>query len=961
MVLFLRETWELFWWAMFCPKRLQHRMNEWSPRKEILYGYIPDTNFSYILVFANFRFIVQYVLLLFVSSIPLVFLNIINLNQLLDWLQLSCVILTAYGTGTLFLPLGLIVPWLWLIILLIYPDSWLKSLIETAKFLPPLSQIGIGLTVLGICLLLTAWLILQLLKKQRPSLASDVMIIGGIISTMLGAWLATENLLFMFLTSGVTGFIIFLFRRSMNSDPSEMASGVMFEMASGVMFGVAFGVVGVAGVLAFGVAFGVAGVVAFGMAGFVATGLAGVAIRVTRFLVFRRIEIVPGFVAGVMTFIVVAVFVAGVLTAGATLPLLWFLIFAALIAFALAPAKNNRIFITTTVTLIALSLQNLGWRSALIIPVTLLSYYRIIDYFFFTLFSFVTSIINHFFPQPLQILHSLPPYSSELLWLPLPNHDQLFIVTFRSNSQAALEIFQHTQKFYLPGLKIALQDALPQIVADQLQQIETIEELIFTAKPSHPILPFLIFPFYHLNSDSDTHTPETPLPKVKPELSILLPRLKTIIRDIESVLENQNIALRERGLERINNNLQILQSQLPYLSFKSEAIKRWKIVLECWKNIIELEQNAQHKLSQGEVSNPFQYGNPVRLKQKDLFKGRHKFADEVVRIILNNDRPTLVLHGPRRCGKTSFLYNLPRLFPSDILPVFVDMQSSAITSTEPDFCFGLVRAIHKDCRSQGVKLPNIPKRNEFKASPYTTLEDWLDEALEQIEEKQILLNLDEFEKIGTAIENGQITPRLFDELRHLIQHYEQLGFLFSGVQTLEELGPNWSNYFISVVPIEMLYLEPNEAEELLLNPDPAFKLRYDKGIVEKVLQITNCHPYCLQLLGASMVTQANLNQTNLITTKLLEAAINDAFISGQPYFTNIWTEFTGTTPEEIAIGQELLLQLAKTDTLITIDSEDAKNVLTRLLRYHILQETNGGYDFEIPLLKQWVKDKAVKG
>ncbi|MBD2409594.1 hypothetical protein FACHB389_09055 [Nostoc calcicola FACHB-389] len=410
----------------------------------------------------------------------------------------------------------------------------------------------------------------------------------------------------------------------------------------------------------------------------------------------------------------------------------------------------------------------------------------------------------------------------------------------------------------------------------------------------------------------------------------------------------------------MNSKLVRLQLQLPSLGLKGEAIKRWTPVLEHWQTLIEVEQHKQRKLSQGELINPFQYGNPVRLEQKNLFKGRQKFANEVVRRVLNRDRPTLVLHGPRRCGKTSFLYNFPRLLPSDIFPVFVDMQSSAITTSESDFCFGLVRAIHKDCKSQGVQLPNIPKRTDFQPSPYTTLEDWLDEAFDQIGERRILLNLDEFEKIGTAMQNGQITLRLFDQLRHLIQHYEQLGFLFSGVQTLEELGPNWSSYFISVVPIEMLYLEPNEAEELLLNPDPDFALRYDSGIVEEVLKLTNCHPYCLQLLGASMVNQANFNHTDFITTELLQASINDAFISGQPYFTNIWTEFTGTTPEEMVIGQELLLQVARTDILLSISTEIAEKVLTRLLRYHILHKINGGYDFEIPLLKQWVRERAVK-
>jgi hypothetical protein len=913
-------------------------MNEWLPQAE-KDGARADTNFYNILLFGNLRFISQYLLLLFISNIPLISI-LIERNQLLDWLQLPSVMLIAYGISVLLLPLGLFIPLLWWIVILQQPDSWLPGLEEAIALLPPLTQMGITLAVCGEFLSFTVWLILQLSNKEHLFLYRNLMVVRGIMSVILGAYLAVSV---GGVLVSVAGVLLLL-----------MAEVVTLKMA---LFVAGFVVGGVAG----GVEkVWIGGLVGGLMGGLVFSALGLIVVRVT-VVRSRGMPEVLGFFAAAAVAGVVAGGVARVVAGVATLALPWFLVFAALIAFALAPTNKNWVFIVTTVILITLSTEHLGLYSLLVIPITLISYYRIYDYFFFAPFFFLTSITDKVFrPQVLEFIYSLPPYTSELIWLPFSNHSQLLISAFSRNSQQALKIFRYTQTFSLPGFQITLQNALPQIVADQLQQIQTIPELVFTANSDHLILPFLISPFYHLDSDSDTPISETPLPKVKPELSIILPRLQTIVRDIQSALENKNIALRERGLERINNNLALLKLQLPSLGLKSEAVKRWIPVLERWQRVIELEQNEQRKLSEGELINPFQYGNPVRLNQKDLFKGRQIFADEVVRRVLDNDRPTLVLHGPRRCGKTSFLYNLPRLFPSDILSVFLDMQSSAITNKESDFCYGLVRAIHKDCKIQGVKLANIPQRTEFEASPYTTLEDWLDEALQEIEERRILINLDEFEKIGTAIQNGQISLRLFDQLRHLIQHYEQLGFLFSGVQTLDELGPNWSSYFISVVPIEMLYLQPNEAEELLLNPDPAFKLRYAPGIVEELLELTNCHPYCLQLLGASMVNQANFNRTDLITPELLQSSINEAFISGQPYFTNTWKEFTGTNPEEIAIGQELLLQVAKTDNLISINNPTEEKVLTRLLRYHILQEIKGGYDFEIPLFKQWVKEKAIK-
>ena len=214
-------------------------------------------------------------------------------------------------------------------------------------------------------------------------------------------------------------------------------------------------------------------------------------------------------------------------------------------------------------------------------------------------------------------------------------------------------------------------------------------------------------------------------------------------------------------------------------------------------------------------------------------------------------------------------------------------------------------------------------------------------------------------KIGTAIKKGQMSLHLFDELRHLIQHYEQLGFLFSGVQTLNEIGPHWSSYFISVIPIEMLYLELDEAKDLLRNPDPDFALRYDTGIVEEVLRLTRCQPYLLQLLGAAMVTQANLNHTQIVTSDILQAAIKEALTLGEPYFTNVWTEFTGTSPAEIAVGQQLLLSLAQGYQPDIGSDEMAQAALERMLRYHIIERTDSGYGFEVPLIEMWVRERAV--
>ena len=302
--------------------------------------------------------------------------------------------------------------------------------------------------------------------------------------------------------------------------------------------------------------------------------------------------------------------------------------------------------------------------------------------------------------------------------------------------------------------------------------------------------------------------------------------------------------------------------------------------------------------------------------------------------------------------------NLLRLLPSDILPVYLDIQSSAANTDEASFCQAIARAIHRDARSQGLSLLQPPKRKDFQENGhYIVLEEWLDAALEKLEERRILLSIDEFEKIGCAIQERRFSLRLLDQLRHLIQHYDTLGFLFSGVQTLDELGPNWSSYFISVVPIEMTYLEPAEAEDLLRNPDPDFELQYAEGIVDRLLHLTRGHPYLLQLLGWCLVNEANEARTRIATEELLERAIAAAFTNGLPYFNNLWEEYVGIDPETVRAGRQLLRDIAAGRS-IDPTPRPHRLALQRMLRYHILEETKSCYRFEVPLVERWVRNCA---
>ena len=947
---FLRDSWELFYWSLCFPSKLQGRINEVQGEDlQALDHSILYTNSSRASKFSK-----QYFLVILILIIPIIIVSVRHSTST-NWLLLLTIIVLSYGIGVFSFPtsIGWLIPLLFG--LTAHTQSTLlmqvhERTLTTIFKIVPLMQIqqllsGVGF---GAIFLILALLVRFLILKDRFETTEKWFRLENISSVFLGAWLATGNFRFSLLLSGLTGILFYLIQEEFNY---SYEGAIVFVGASIIASMIEFLLNAGVGILP-SIKFDTFIQIGFLLLVMLNSGNSSrdIIINSSAF-----ISMMFSFFIFVMTPIVTFVEIL------AQLPLIYYLSYCIFYSLLLSSSSSRNFWmLSPIIIMILLGFFNLGTNILWTIPIFIIFYYRIFPDYLFSVALVLVDASNQILMSWLEYFnltllrnyriptHYLPALSGELIWLPIPYHAEILANAFHKNPIVTLPEIQRIRSLSLPGYQITTRKLLPLLVADQLNAPKISSEAIQITKKDHPFLPTLIPQFY----DDET----TVTTSGSHEVDLLLPRFQTIATDLSNALNASTIALRERGLDRIIQNLQNLQTNLPALGLKPIAIKRWTPVILHWQRLIQLELQEQQKLSQGELLNPFQFGNPLRPNRDNIFQGRRKLADRLYRLILDRDRPTLVLYGTRRAGKTSFLLNLSRFLPSDLIPIYLDLQSSAISNSEADFCYGLTRAIHRDTLSQGLKLPVPYSREKFKANPYGTLDDWLDDALPKIDpDRRLLLNLDEFEKIGSAIASGNLSPRLLDQLRSLIQHYDQLAFMFSGVQTLDELGPNWSSYFISVVPIEMGYLEPNEAEDLLRNPDPDFKMHYADGVIEEILCLTCCQPYLVQLIGSCLVNQANQNQTQLATLDLLEAAIPDAFTNGEPYFTNLWTEFTGTTPAEVTAGQQYLIAITTHNLLPT--SPKTNVARRRMIRFHLITEENA---IEIPLFERWVRDRAIE-
>ena len=527
-------------------------------------------------------------------------------------------------------------------------------------------------------------------------------------------------------------------------------------------------------------------------------------------------------------------------------------------------------------------------------------------------------------------LRQTPVYWDDLIFYPLPALDQMLLMALRANRAAGLQEVAFMSQSFRQGwaanrarLTFAIETVAdctsPQMIAEAPHELDWLADEIMQTLPEY--------------------TAE------------IIPRLLGIAGGVETTLNADNAYSQRLGYRDALDGLDTLQRRL--LSLGQQALDRWQPVVRQWQRVLLNELDAISTTATPTIAteNPYQPGNPLQLNRKELFKGRRGLRDAVVNALLERHRPTLVLHGPRRMGKTSFLLQLPALLPGNTLPVFLDLQRPTATQNTAAFFYSIARAISRDARPYRLLL-DAPQRSAFQDSPFEAFAEWLEDvALPALQDFNLLLTFDEFEKLGEAVASGRLDTRVFDELRYLIQHQTQLALLFAGVQSLDELGPAWSSYFINIKPLTIDYLRPEQAEELIRQPDAGanFNLSYQDGVVDNIMSETFCHPYLLQLLCSAVVEECNAQNTLRVAETILSAALTRALEQGEPYFRNVWDEMAG--PE----GQPLLRQVAQAEHSVFLSNS---TTLDRLLRRRILVHREPGYEIEVPLIRRWILERA---
>lgn len=427
--------------------------------------------------------------------------------------------------------------------------------------------------------------------------------------------------------------------------------------------------------------------------------------------------------------------------------------------------------------------------------------------------------------------------------------------------------------------------------------------------------------------------------------------------DVEAALQQSSPYNRRATLRAVEERLEGLLRDL--LASRDGPAGRLLPVAGAWMDRVAAARRAlaEEAERRQEIESPYVIALPLGQEQ-EVFVGRSDVGARIERLLLQPQRPPLLLYGQRRMGKTSLLHNLGRLLPSDLCPLFIDLQGPATRATgTAGFLYNLGRDMAQQARRHRDLELAPPEREALEQDPFTSFERWLDAVAERLGDRRAVLLLDEFEQLDQAFQRGRLQQaEILGMLRHLIQHRPKLRVLLAGSHTLEELRA-WAGYLINVQTVHLGCLEDEEARRLIERPASGFALEYDDEATERVLTLTGRHPYLVQLLCDRVVAHKNagaLPARRRATAADVEAAAAEALEHGAFFFADIEHNQLDEPARRLlrALARRGAGARAAEDDCRRALGQDPRPALRQLCLRELLRVEGGGYRFEIELLRR---------
>ncbi|NER24103.1 MAG: ABC transporter substrate-binding protein [Symploca sp. SIO1C2] len=360
--------------------------------------------------------------------------------------------------------------------------------------------------------------------------------------------------------------------------------------------------------------------------------------------------------------------------------------------------------------------------------------------------------------------------------------------------------------------------------------------------------------------------------------------------------------------------------------------------------------------------NPYIIGRPIT--EKGRFFGRESLFHFLEDSLIQGEQ-VILLHGQRRIGKSSVLFQIPHSVECDgfhFVPFDLQDQSLLPLSVVlENLATEIVDYLELE---DSVTLPTA---QELEADLTFFSRVFLTSVYQVLDNKNLVLLLDEFDVLSTDNRDNNQRSNFADKyffpyLKSLIDEQEKLfiipvvGRKLDDMQQLLTLFKRAPNHEIGL-------LDETSAKRLILNPAHGI-LAYDQNAIKAILELSAGHPYFTQVICFALFGQArnegNWNVTQVDVEKVVDKAIESAegglawFWDGLPIAEQVVFSAVAKAQERAKQRQAMLPEnpLILLQEYGVIPTKEIKQAAKQLINKVFLDET--GRKVKVELVRRWL-------
>ncbi|MCC5944337.1 MAG: hypothetical protein JJT94_05335 [Bernardetiaceae bacterium] len=392
------------------------------------------------------------------------------------------------------------------------------------------------------------------------------------------------------------------------------------------------------------------------------------------------------------------------------------------------------------------------------------------------------------------------------------------------------------------------------------------------------------------------------------------------------------------------------------------------------------------------IDNVFaRFANSNAVKDKDMFFGRDKFIEDIVKVFEKTTAKSIVIYGQKRSGKSSVLYHLKEELNKKDKAFCIDFSLGSIITewSIPNFYDKILKEIGKELRKhqrQGLVAPEFEKPDfeKLKERPTSTfdevLEGFLDHCLnvEGWQNKKLTILIDEFTYLYSSIQRGTI-PRDFMKTWKDITDKGYFNSVLIGQDVMPDFQAEFPNVFAVTEPIRLNYLNKEDARALIekpilfINKQCKEESRFIGNAVDKIIDYTAGNPYYIQIFCDRLVSYLNdkksIRATIVSVNEVAQSLIKGGDALTEKEFDNLLTAgdadleanpvgYTFEVLKNIAEASENLGSCTKQAIIERLSNEKIIEKLDAILqdlnRRQVITSSDGYFRIQVQLFHKWL-------